>query len=89
MAGPLFLPLLTLLLALALGSAGQEIQGAEVMIMNGVPCPRGCHPWQVALFKNSVFQCAGVPVNEQWVTTIAYSYMRPETYMILLANKFN
>ncbi|KAK1329893.1 hypothetical protein QTO34_010076 [Cnephaeus nilssonii] len=41
-------------------------------IINGGVCPRGSHPWQVALFQNNEFQCAGVLVNPQWVLTVAH-----------------
>ncbi|ELK37889.1 Kallikrein-7, partial [Myotis davidii] len=45
-------------------------------IINGVPCSRGSHPWQVALYDNDEFQCAGVLVNQQWVLTVAHCHMR-------------
>ncbi|XP_070259081.1 kallikrein-7-like [Myotis yumanensis] len=72
MAGPLLQPLLLLLLSFALGSAGQEAQDTRERIINGVVCPRGSHPWQVALYDNNKFKCAGVLVNQQWVLTVAH-----------------
>ncbi|XP_059521464.1 kallikrein-7-like [Myotis daubentonii] len=76
MAGPLLQPLLLLLLSFALGSAGQEglhpAQDTGERIINGVSCPRGSHPWQVALYDNDEFHCAGVLLNQQWVLTVAH-----------------
>ncbi|XP_059521461.1 kallikrein-7-like isoform X1 [Myotis daubentonii] len=78
MAGPLLQPLLLLLLSFALGSAGQEglhpAQDTGERIINGVPCSRGSHPWQVALYDNNEFQCSGVLVNQQWVLTVAHCH---------------
>uniref|UniRef100_L7N165 Peptidase S1 domain-containing protein n=1 Tax=Myotis lucifugus TaxID=59463 RepID=L7N165_MYOLU len=71
-------PLLLLLLSFALGSAGQEglhpAQDTGERIINGVVCPKGSHPWQVALYDNNGFQCAGVLVHPQWVLTVAHCY---------------
>ncbi|XP_054567119.1 kallikrein-7-like, partial [Eptesicus fuscus] len=72
MAGPLLSTLLLLLLSLAPGSAGQEAQDTGERIINGVVCPKGTHPWQVALYYNNVFQCAGVLINKRWVLTVAH-----------------
>ncbi|XP_023603937.1 kallikrein-7-like [Myotis lucifugus] len=78
MARPLLQPLLLLLLSFALGSAGQEglhpAQDTGERIINGVVCPKGSHPWQVALYDNNGFQCAGVLVHPQWVLTVAHCY---------------
>ncbi|XP_036151847.1 kallikrein-7-like [Myotis myotis] len=86
MAVPRLPPVLLLLLSLALGSAGQEgllptlfpglhpAQDTGERIFNGVVCPRGSHPWQVALYDNNKFQCAGVLVNQQWVLTVAHCH---------------
>ncbi|XP_036286300.2 kallikrein-7 [Pipistrellus kuhlii] len=41
-------------------------------IINGVVCTRGTHPWQVALYHNNVFQCAGVLIHRRWVLTVAH-----------------
>ncbi|XP_016061413.1 PREDICTED: kallikrein-7-like [Miniopterus natalensis] len=71
MAGLLLQSLLILLLSLALRSAGQA-QDTRARIVNGVQCPRGTHPWQVALYDKGVFQCAGVLVSKQWVLTVAH-----------------
>ncbi|XP_070259080.1 kallikrein-7-like, partial [Myotis yumanensis] len=71
-------PVLLLLLSFALGSAGQEglhpSQDTGERILNGVVCPKGSHPWQVALYDNNGFQCAGVLVNQQWVLTVAHCH---------------
>ncbi|XP_015419159.1 PREDICTED: kallikrein-7 [Myotis davidii] len=75
MAGPWLPPMLLLLLSFALGSAGQAAQDTGERIINGVPCSRGSHPWQVALYDNDEFQCAGVLVNQQWVLTVAHCHM--------------
>ncbi|XP_023603935.1 kallikrein-7-like [Myotis lucifugus] len=76
MALPRLPPVLLLLLSLALGSAGQEglhpAQDTGERIINGVVCPRGSHPWQVALYAFDEFHCAGVLVNQQWVLTVAH-----------------
>lgn len=45
-------------------------------IIDGVPCTRGSHPWQVALLKGDQLHCGGVLVNEQWVLTAAHCLMR-------------
>ncbi|XP_059521458.1 kallikrein-7-like [Myotis daubentonii] len=74
MAVPLLPPVLLLLLSFALGSAGQAAQDTGERIFNGVVCPRGSHPWQVALYNNNKFQCAGVLVNQQWVLTVAHCH---------------
>ncbi|XP_054567122.1 kallikrein-7-like [Eptesicus fuscus] len=75
MAGPLLSTLLLLLLSLAPGSAGQEAHGNGERIINGVVCPRGSHPWLVALYHNNTLQCAGVLINQQWVLTVAHCHM--------------
>ncbi|XP_016061461.1 PREDICTED: kallikrein-7-like [Miniopterus natalensis] len=75
MAGPLLQPLLILVLSLALGSARQAGKDAGDRIIDGVPCPRASHPWQVALLKGSQLHCGGVLVNEQWVLTAAHCQM--------------
>ncbi|XP_054566135.1 kallikrein-7-like [Eptesicus fuscus] len=75
MAGPFHPTLLLLLLSLALGSAGQEAHGNGERIINGVVCPRGSHPWQVALYYNNTLQCAGVLINKWWVLTVAHCQM--------------
>ncbi|XP_070258727.1 kallikrein-7-like [Myotis yumanensis] len=72
MAVPRLPLVLLLLLSFALGSAGQEAQDTGERIINGVVCPRGSHPWQVALYDKNGFQCAGVLVNQQWVLTVAH-----------------
>ncbi|XP_069313024.1 kallikrein-7 [Eulemur rufifrons] len=76
MAGCLLLPLQILLLCLALGAAAQD-QGDKSgeKIIGGVPCPRGSHPWQVALLSGSQLHCGGVLVNEWWVLTAAHCEM--------------
>ncbi|ELK37890.1 Kallikrein-7 [Myotis davidii] len=78
MAVPRLPPVLLLLLSFALGSAGQAglypAQDSGERIINGVVCPRGSHPWQVALYDNNKFQCAGVLVNQQWVLTVAHCH---------------
>ncbi|XP_054567120.1 kallikrein-7-like [Eptesicus fuscus] len=74
MAGPLLPTLLLLLLSLAPGSAGQEAQGNGERIINGVVCPRGTHPWQVALYHNNTLQCSGVLINKWWVLTVAHCH---------------
>ncbi|XP_059555593.1 kallikrein-7-like [Myotis daubentonii] len=80
MAGPLLQPLLLLLLSFALGSAEEEglhpAQDTGERIINGNQCPRGAQPWQVALYHNNVFLCAGVLVHEKWVLTVADCYSR-------------
>ncbi|XP_045434844.1 kallikrein-7 isoform X2 [Pipistrellus kuhlii] len=75
MAGTLLQPLLLLLLSLALGSAGQAGKNSGDRIIEGVPCPRRSHPWQVALLKGNQLHCGGVLVNEEWVVTAAHCQM--------------
>uniref|UniRef100_A0A4W2FW60 Peptidase S1 domain-containing protein n=1 Tax=Bos indicus x Bos taurus TaxID=30522 RepID=A0A4W2FW60_BOBOX len=66
-------PLLILLLSFVLGSAAQYAQGDESLeIIDGVPCPRGSQPWQVALHKGSQPHCGGVLLSRQWVLTTAH-----------------
>ncbi|XP_059521874.1 kallikrein-7-like [Myotis daubentonii] len=68
MAGPLLL----LLLSFALGSAGQAAHGNGERIVNGAPCSRGSHPWQVALMRGRDTQCTGVLIHAQWVLTVGH-----------------
>uniref|UniRef100_A0A671EBU7 tissue kallikrein n=2 Tax=Rhinolophus ferrumequinum TaxID=59479 RepID=A0A671EBU7_RHIFE len=75
MAGSLLTPLLILLLSLALGSADREAQDEGNRIIEGVPCPRDSHPWQVALLRGSELHCGGVLVNRMWVLTAAHCKM--------------
>ncbi|XP_047648420.1 kallikrein-7 [Phacochoerus africanus] len=77
MARPLLPPRLILLLSLALGSTAQEGQGDKSgeKIIDGVPCPGGSRPWQVALLKGNQLHCGGVLVNQQWVLTAAHCMM--------------
>ncbi|XP_006763927.1 PREDICTED: kallikrein-7 [Myotis davidii] len=72
MAGPRLQPLLLLLLSFALGSAGQEAHGNGERIVNGAPCSRGSHPWQVALMRGRDTQCTGVLIHAQWVLTVGH-----------------
>ncbi|XP_036286287.1 kallikrein-7 [Pipistrellus kuhlii] len=72
MAGPLLQPLLLLLLSFALGSPGQAAHGNGERIINGAACPRGSHPWEVALMRGRDTQCAGVLIHPQWVLTVGH-----------------
>ncbi|XP_066228669.1 kallikrein-7-like [Saccopteryx leptura] len=84
MAGPSLSPLLVVLLSLALASVGQGAQDTGERIINGIPCPRGSQPWQVALFQGREFECAGVLIHEQWVLTVAHCYLRE--YMVQMGS---
>ncbi|XP_036151851.1 kallikrein-7-like [Myotis myotis] len=84
MAGPLLQPLLLLLLSFTLGSAGQEAHGNGERIINGVPCPRGAQPWQVALFTDRGIQCAGVLVDKDWVLSVAHC--RKSEYIVQMGS---
>ncbi|XP_074171685.1 kallikrein-7 [Rhinolophus sinicus] len=75
MAGSLLTPLLILLWSSALGSADREAQDEGNRIIDGVPCPRGSHPWQVALLRGNELHCGGVLVNRMWVLTAAHCKM--------------
>ncbi|XP_053515651.1 kallikrein-7-like [Artibeus jamaicensis] len=81
MAGSLHMPLLILLLSLTLGAAGQggEADNTEKKIVNGLPCPRGSQPGQVALLSDREFQCSGVLLSELWVLTVASCNMSEYT----------
>lgn len=70
-------PLLILLLSFVLGSAAQDAQGDKSLekIIDGVPCPRGSQPWQVALCKGSQPHCGGMLLSEQWVPIAAHCMM--------------
>ncbi|XP_031242185.1 kallikrein-10 isoform X2 [Mastomys coucha] len=41
---------------------------------SGALCTRDFHPWQVSLFHNLQFQCAGVLVDQNWVLTAAHCW---------------
>nr|KAF6270046.1 kallikrein related peptidase 7 [Pipistrellus kuhlii] len=84
MAGPLLQALLLLLLSFALGSDGKAAQGNGERILNGVECPRGTHPWQVVLFHNNTFLCAGVLINQRWVLTVAHC--RKSDYLVQMGS---
>lgn len=43
---------------------------------SSVPCTRGSQPWQVSLFHNLQFQCAGVLVDRNWVLTAAHCWRK-------------
>lgn len=79
MAGPLLSPLLILLLSLSLGSARDKAQDEGNRIIEGVPCQKGSHPWQVALLRGSQLHCGGVLVNQMWVLTAAHCKMNEYT----------
>ncbi|KAM5297524.1 kallikrein-7-like [Glossophaga mutica] len=75
MAGPRLSPLLILLLSLAPGAAGLDANNTGERIINGALCPRGKHPWQVALFEGHKFHCSGVLISELWVLTVAHCHL--------------
>ncbi|KAL6067528.1 hypothetical protein STEG23_026313, partial [Scotinomys teguina] len=43
---------------------------------SGVRCTRDSQPWQVSLFHNLQFQCAGVLVDRSWVLTAAHCWRK-------------
>ncbi|XP_034369103.1 kallikrein-10 [Arvicanthis niloticus] len=43
---------------------------------SGALCARDSHPWQVSLFHNLQFQCAGVLVDQNWVLTAAHCWRK-------------
>ncbi|XP_008843398.1 kallikrein-10 [Nannospalax galili] len=43
---------------------------------SGAPCGRDSQPWQVSLFHNLQFQCAGVLVDPSWVLTAAHCWRK-------------
>ncbi|KAL1769341.1 kallikrein-5 [Sigmodon hispidus] len=43
---------------------------------SGVRCMRDSQPWQVSLFHNLQFQCAGVLVDRSWVLTAAHCWRK-------------
>ncbi|XP_037675273.1 kallikrein-7-like [Choloepus didactylus] len=85
MSGSLLPPLLLLVLALALESPGQA-QGDDSgdKIIEGKPCAKGSHPWQVALLKGNQLHCGGVLVDQWWVLTAAHCKM--DEYMVHLGD---
>ncbi|XP_076987161.1 kallikrein-7-like [Tamandua tetradactyla] len=76
MPGSLLSPLLLLLLAFVLGSAGQaQRDKSEDKIIGGEPCIKGSHPWQVALLRGNQLHCGGVLLDQWWVLTAAHCKM--------------
>ncbi|KAB0376432.1 hypothetical protein FD755_010876, partial [Muntiacus reevesi] len=55
-------------------------------IIDGVPCPRGSQPWQVALRKGRQPHCGGVQLNEHWVPTTAHCVMNENSSTQTRAN---
>ncbi|KAM4825315.1 kallikrein-7 [Thomomys bottae] len=84
MARSSLLSLLALSLSLALGITGQEDQGDKSgeRIIDGYPCEKGSHPWQVALLRNSQLHCGGVLVHPRWVLTAAHCKMSQYTVQL-------
>ncbi|EGW07315.1 Kallikrein-10 [Cricetulus griseus] len=64
-----------------------QLWGSQALLLPGnatrvdletstVPCTRDSQPWQVSLFHNLQFQCAGVLVDQSWVLTAAHCWRK-------------
>lgn len=45
-------------------------------VVGGRPSQPSAWPWLVSIYKNGIFHCAGVLVNELWVVTAAHCVVR-------------
>ncbi|XP_007531345.1 kallikrein-10 [Erinaceus europaeus] len=68
----LLLPLLMVQLCAAEGVLLPLNYTYEDRQASSAPCPRGSQPWQVSLFNDFSFHCAGVLVDRSWVLTAAH-----------------
>ncbi|XP_038623188.1 kallikrein-10-like [Tachyglossus aculeatus] len=85
--GAKLLALHLLLLALQLSASEPELEKP----LEVSTCGRDSHPWQVSLFRNLQFRCAGVLVDRSWVLTAAtcfdsWLWVRLGDYNLLLAD---
>ncbi|KAH1029281.1 hypothetical protein HUJ05_002542 [Dendroctonus ponderosae] len=66
-------------------SLGEVIQNLErtlkrrhvdSRVVGGRPSQPSAWPWLVSIYKNGIFHCAGVLINEMWVVTAAHCVVR-------------
>ncbi|XP_047648813.1 kallikrein-1 [Phacochoerus africanus] len=62
---------LVLRLALSLAGTGAA-PPIQSRVIGGRECEKDSHPWQVAIYHYSSFQCGGVLVDPKWVLTAAH-----------------
>lgn len=63
---------------------GNEDKLGASRVVGGNPSQPAAWPWLVSIYKNGIFHCGGVLINEQWIVTAAHCVDRRVSISILL-----